>query len=72
MKFHHCLFKILKNQNVTDGQQTNGKHEKSIPLPPPPQTQFAGGIMTFVHSEGSDQPGHLHSLPRVLAVHVKR
>ena len=34
MKFYHCLFKILKNQNVADGR------ENSIP----PQTQFAGGV----------------------------
>ena len=53
MEFHHCLFKILKNQNVADGQRdvcssavrtdgrTNGC-ENSIPTPP--QTQLAGGI----------------------------
>ena len=40
MKFHHCLFKILKTQNVADGW-TNGR-ENSIP---PPQTQFAGDII---------------------------
>ena len=42
MKFCHCLFKILKNQNVADGRnnrRTDGC-ENSIP----PQTQFAGGI----------------------------
>ena len=34
MKFRHCLFKILKNQNVAEGQTdglTNGKRENSIP-----------------------------------------
>ena len=41
MKFHHCLFKILKNQNVLDGQ-TDGHRENSIL---PPQTQFAEGII---------------------------
>ena len=29
MKFPHCLFKILKNQNVADGQM-DGKRENSI------------------------------------------
>ena len=34
-KFLHCLFKILRNQNVADGQ-TDGKtdgRENSIPTP---------------------------------------
>ena len=38
MKFRHCLFKILKNQNVANGR-TDGQRENSIP---PPQTQFTG------------------------------
>ena len=40
MKFRHCLFKILKNQNVTD-RRMDGQRENSIPTPQ--QTQFAGG-----------------------------
>ena len=46
MKFHHCRLKILKNQNVANGQMealTDG-HEKSIPPPHPPHAQFAGGV----------------------------
>ena len=27
MKFHDCLFKILKNQNATDGQTMDGQRE---------------------------------------------
>ena len=45
MKFHHCFFKILKNQNVADKQmdkRMDTQRENSIP---PPQTQFAGGII---------------------------
>ena len=38
MIFHHCLFKILKNQNFAD-RRTNRQHVNSIP----PQIQFAGG-----------------------------
>ena len=42
MKFQQWLFKILRKQNITDGQthtQTDGQHENSIPT-----TKFAGGI----------------------------
>ena len=45
MKFHHCLFKILKNQNVADGWM-DGWMDKVKTVYPTPQTQFAGGIKT--------------------------
>ena len=38
VKFHHCIFKILNNQNVAAGRtdvrpnaQTDGKRENNIP-----------------------------------------
>ena len=40
MKFCHCLFKILKNQNVGD-RQTHGRD--SVKTVYPQQSQFAGG-----------------------------
>ena len=35
MKFHHCLFKKLQNQNVADGR-TNGRKDnvKTVYIPP--------------------------------------
>ena len=52
MKFHHCLFKILKNQNVADGgtnKRTNGwkdgQHENSI-LPHKQSLRWGGIIIT--------------------------
>ena len=38
MKFHYCLLKILKNQNVADGQTDM----KTVYLQ---QTQFAAGVI---------------------------
>ena len=38
MKFCHCLFKMLKNQNVADD-----KHTDNMKTVYPQQTQFAGG-----------------------------
>ena len=44
-KFRHCLFKILKNQNVAD-RQTDGRTDVKTVYPPHThtQTQFAEGI----------------------------
>ena len=46
VKFSHCHFKILKNQNVADGL-TDGRTNKwmdNVKTVYFPQTQFAGGI----------------------------
>ena len=45
VKFRHCLFKILKNQNVVDGR-TDG-HENSIPH----KNTVCEGIMKVLSSE---------------------
>ena len=42
MKFHHCLFKILKNQNVAEGWSDNVKTVY------PPHKQFAEGYNDLV------------------------
>ena len=47
MKFRHCLFKILKNYKIADGQ-TDRQCEKLYPS----QTQFAGGINTVCEEGG--------------------
>ena len=45
MKFHHCLLKILrKNQNVADRRNHGWTDRRENSIPPPSQTQFAGGI----------------------------
>ena len=48
MKFRYCLFKILKNQNVADGQMDGGMNGHQNRIPPnkhntPQQTVFVGG-----------------------------
>ena len=50
MKFQHCLFKILKNQNVADGQ-TNGRTDNVKTVYPTTNTvcgvKLWGGINIF-------------------------
>ena len=55
MKFCHCLFKILKNQNIVD-RQTDGRTDNVKTV--------CGGIKT-------DQPGHLLSLIRIFYCPMK-
>ena len=43
IKFHHCFYKILKKNQTS---QTDGKMDGRENGPP--QTQFAGCIITFI------------------------
>ena len=61
MKFHHCLFKILKNQNVTDGQREN-----SIPAN---KHSFAGGGGD-INNKDTDQTVLMSTLMCAFVVHI--
>ena len=42
MKFRHCIFKILKNQNIADGR-VDERTDSVKTVYPNTQTQFTGG-----------------------------
>ena len=47
MEFRHCLFKILKNQNVADGQ-TNGRMEGQLENRIPPTNTVCEGYEKII------------------------
>ena len=51
MKIQPWLFKILRKQSVTDGRTDGRTDNVKTVYPPqtPPQTKFAGGIITISH-----------------------
>ena len=82
MKIQQCLFKLLRKQNVTDGQtdgRTHGHthtcthtHTDNVKTVYPPQTKFAGGIINNLIFKDCNSESQGHEFKLCKAIYFPR